>query len=323
MTHEEHWERPAHRPRPEYDRPLIYGRPMAESVLTVAFGGPTSARGRIAVRDLAPALLALDEIVADASILVDPDRKAAMLSIDRIETGSPTIHLMLSIAEHADRLTNLLAPAASTVLADVHDVVTGPRGLLQLTRAVRNRAIVQCDPAAEPGVTRVLLQDDEALEARDEAIELYLDRGARRNANAVIRPLRRLAFETLEVSSPTSRPTLITELDADAFDLPPTEPVCTETEVEMLVDVAAPAFPSNNKWRLSNGTAGSFWSTIGDGAFLNRVNAGEPFRKGDSLRCLFKITRRETTLGPQIEHHVVEVRQHIARGQQLRLDEAA
>ena len=102
----------------------------------------------------------------------------------------------------------------------------------------------------------------------------------------------------------------------------PTESAPVETELEMLVDVAAPAFPVNNKWRLSNGIVGSFWATIGDGAFLNRVNAGEPFRKGDSLRCLFKVTQRDTPLGPQIEHHVIEVLQHVARGQQLRLDEA-
>lgn len=297
---------------------------MVESAFTVTFGGPTLSGGRIPVRDLAPALLALGELVADASVLIDPDREAAVLSIDAIEAGSPTVNLTLSIADQADRLTDLLAPDAATVLDEIHDVVIGPHGLLQLTRQIRNRAITASESADEAGFTRVTLEDDETLEARDQAVELYLDRGARRNATAVVRPLRHPDLETIELASPTVAPTLITSLDAEAFELPAAaEPACVESELEMLVDVAAPAFPSNNKWRLSNGTAGSFWATIGDGAFLNRVNAGEPFRKGDSLRCLFKITRRDTLLGPQTEHHVIEVRQHIARGQQLRLDEAA
>lgn len=297
---------------------------MSESAFTVTFGGPTLSGGRIPVRHLAPALLALGELVADASVLIDPDREAAVLSIDAIEAGSPTVHLTLSIADQADRLIDLLATDAATVLAEIHDAVIGPHGLLQLTGRIRNRTITGNAPADETGITRVTLEDGEILEARDQAVELYLDRGARRNATAVVKPLRHPDLETIELVSPTVAPTLITSLDADAFELPTVpEPACVETELEMLVDVAAPAFPSNNKWRLSNGTAGSFWATIGDGAFLNRVNAGEPFRKGDSLRCLFKITRRDTAIGPQTEHHVIEVRQHVARGQQLRLDEAA
>lgn len=295
---------------------------MAESAFTVTFGGPAP-NSRIAVRDLAPALLALGELVADVSVLIDPDRAPAELSIDSIAAGSSTVRLIVSIADQSDRLTDLLAPAASSVLAEILDVVIGPRGLLQLTRRARNRTITQRAAATESGVARVTLEDGEELEARDEAMELYLDRGARRNATAIARPLRRRAFETLELASPTAPPTLITALDAEAFDMPATpESAPVETELEMLVDVAAPAFPVNNKWRLSNGIAGSFWATIGDGAFLNRVNAGEPFRKGDSLRCLFKVTQRDTPLGPQTEHHVIEVRQHVARGQQLRLDEA-
>lgn len=297
---------------------------MAESAFTVTFGGPDPDRGRIPVRDLAPALLALGELIADASVLVDPDRAPAVLSIDAIDAGSPTVRLVASIDDAAGRLTDLLVPDAGAVLAEIQAIVIGPRGLLQLTRRARNRTIARREPGDEAGTTRVTLEDDEMLEARDHAVELYLDRAARRNANAVVLPLTGTELTTLELASPTVPPMVITTSDTQAFDIPVTaETAPEETEVEMLVDVAAPAFPVNNKWRLSNGTAGSFWATIGDGAFLNRVNAGEPFRKGDALRCLFKVTRRETTLGPQTEHHVVEVRQHVARGQQLRFDDAA
>lgn len=296
---------------------------MAETAFTVTFGGPAANGNRIAVRDLAPALLALGELVADASVLIDPDRAPAELSIDTIAAGSSTVRLIVSITDQSDRLTDLLATDAASVLAEIRDVVIGPRGLLRLTRRARNRTITQRAAAGASNLTRVTLEDGEELEAQDEAVELYLDRGARRNATAIVRPLRHRGFETLELTSPTAPPTLITALDAEAFDVPASpESAPVETEIEMLVDVAAPAFPINNKWRLSNGTAGSFWATIGDGAFLNRVNAGEPFRKGDSLRCLFKVTHHDTPLGPQTEHHVIEVLQHVARGQQLRLDEA-
>jgi hypothetical protein len=295
---------------------------MPESAFTVTFGG-TPDTGRLAVRDLAPALLALGELIADASVLLDPDREPAALSIESIDVCPATVRLVVSTGDRADRLTDLLALDASTVLSEIHDVVIGPRGILQLARHVRNDVIAERAATDEPGITRVALRDNETFEVRDEALELYLHRGARRNAAALIRPLTSAGLKTLKLASAITQPTQITALDVDALGLPTTpEPGPVESELEMLVDVAAPAFPVNNKWRLSNGTAGSFWATIGDGAFLNRVNAGEPFRKGDSLRCLFTVTRRETTLGPQTEHHVTKVLQHVARGQQLRLDEA-
>lgn len=308
---------------PGADRDGLYRRRVAESAFTVTFGGPVRTGGRIPVRDLSPALLALGELFADASVLVDPDREPATLSIDTIDAGSASIRLVLELAEQTTRLTDLLTTEASTTLRVLQEVVIGPSGILQLTRQTAGQDIVD-RTAAEDGTVRVTLSDGAIVDAREEAVNLYLDRSGRRNAGAVVRPLRRPGVETLELVSTTTAPTLITALDADAFlPPPPAELPAEESEVEMLVDVAAPAFPVNNKWRLSNGMAGSFWATIGDGAFLNRVNAGEPFRKGDSLRCRFKVTRTHTPLGLQLEHHVIEVLQHVARGEQLRLDTAA
>lgn len=93
----------------------------------------------------------------------------------------------------------------------------------------------------------VRFQDDETLEARDEAVDLYLDRRARRNADALVRPVKHQDVVTLELASPTAPPTLITTLDVAAFEPPAVDdPICVESEMEMLVDVAAPAFPVNN-----------------------------------------------------------------------------
>lgn len=115
---------------------------------TVTYGGPASDGGRIPVRDLAPSVLALSDLVAAASVLVDPDRAPATLSIDSIDPGSPTVRLVISIDDRTDRLTDLLATDATAVLEDVLDVVVGEHGLLQLTRRARNRTIATAAPQA-------------------------------------------------------------------------------------------------------------------------------------------------------------------------------
>lgn len=62
---------------------------MAESAFTVTYDGPALATGRIPVRDLAPALLALGELFLDASSLVNPDREPVPAQPELIEVDVP------------------------------------------------------------------------------------------------------------------------------------------------------------------------------------------------------------------------------------------
>jgi hypothetical protein len=50
---------------------------------------------------------------------------------------------------------------------------------------------------------------------------------------------------------------------------------------------------------------------------------GEPFRKGDTLRCRFQVTQSQGATGLHTQHHVIKVLQHVARGEQLRIEDAA
>lgn len=214
---------------------------MPESTFTVTFGGRARAASRIPVRVLSPALLALSEMFADASVLVDPDREPATLSVDTIEAGATTVRLVLEIAEQSDRLTDLLTTDAATTLKTLEEVVLGPTGILHLTRQIANREISDQAPVGD-ATLRLTLADGTELETRREAAEIYLDRAGRRNASAVTRPLHHPGVETLEVCSPNAVPTLLTALDAAAFEVPARAEVpVEESEVEMLVDVAAPA----------------------------------------------------------------------------------
>ena len=60
---------------------------MAEVDFAVEYDGPALQAGRMPVRDLAPALLALGEIFTDASRVFYPEREPVALNIEATREG--------------------------------------------------------------------------------------------------------------------------------------------------------------------------------------------------------------------------------------------
>lgn len=63
-------------------------RVAAETGFSVVVDGPTLADGQMSVRDLAPALLALGELFAEASVIAYPAREPVALNIKATDKGS-------------------------------------------------------------------------------------------------------------------------------------------------------------------------------------------------------------------------------------------
>jgi len=68
---------------------------MAESEFGIEYAGPELDAGTMPVRDLAPALLAMGELVAAASLVVYPERPPVALNIKATEPGSFVVRLIL------------------------------------------------------------------------------------------------------------------------------------------------------------------------------------------------------------------------------------
>ena len=83
--------------------------------------------------------------------------------------------------------------------------------------------------------------------------------------------------------------------------------------VEQALIIEAPVFKDGNKWRFSDGAV-SFHAAIEDQEFLNRVEAGELFAKGDVLMVALRQRQREIGKDISTERTVVLVREH-RRGQ--------
>jgi hypothetical protein len=297
------------------------GGVLAESAFGVVYDGPAVDTGQMAVRDLAPALLALGDLFAEASVLVHPQGKPVGLSIKATTEGSFVIHLVLE-AEHAwDHFVDLFSSNSVTALVNLTEVVIGSMGLFQLIRMLRGRQIKEQLEAPTAGHIELTLDDGETLEIPARVLDLYKSLDARKNAQQVVAPLAGHGIDRIEFTNRDEVTVSMDKADAPAFQVHDVESIpLSEEQLQMFVSISSVAFTDGNKWRLNDGER-TFFAAIEDEDFLKRVNDGsEFFRKGDMLRAHIRLVQSQGEDGLHTEYAVTEVIEHIPRMVQLRIE---
>ena len=73
--------------------------------------------------------------------------------------------------------------------------------------------------------------------------------------------------------------------------------------------IESPSFKDGNKWKLYDGQS-SFYAEITDKNFLDKVDKGERFGKGDLLIVDMNIIQTRTPQGLKVEKIITEVKDH-------------
>ncbi len=296
---------------------------MAENAFGIAYDGPDLETGRMPVRDLAPALLALGELFADASVVVYPDREPVALNIEATARGSFLVRLILESAGVWDNMVDLLGSNVANALSNLTDLVVGAHGLFWFMGKVGKRRIRSQEPATNPGHVRLSLEDETTIEVRSEVLDLYEKVTIRRKARQVVEPLTREGIESVRFVEP-SRPqepyVVIEKRDVSAFELPVAEDALLDHETEMILEIVRLSFQAGAMWRFTDGSI-SFAAPIEDEDFWRRVEDGvESFRMGDLLRCRVRMIQTQRVDGLHTDWRIIEVLQHLPRPEQLRLE---
>lgn len=298
---------------------------LAEVEFGVAYDGPRLDMGKMDVRDLAPALLALGDLFVEAGHVLQPDREPLALTVKATDTGSFLVHLALESRSAWDQVVNIFASDGATALFNIKELVIGGSSvsLFALIKRLRGRKVTAQEPTSA-GTVRITLDDQTTVEVPADVMALYGNVEIRQKARQVVEPLNRAGIEAVKFTEDKRTTVTIEKGDVPAFDLPDEpEDVLTEYTVSMVLEIAAPAFVDGNKWRLSDGD-GTFYAAMDDQAFLDRVNRGvEVFRKGDRLRCDVRVIQTTGPDGLHTERRVLRVVEHIPRSVQLRFDEPA
>lgn len=314
---------------------------MAETTFGVTYEGPALADGRMPVRDLAPALLALGELFTEASTILYPDRPPVALDIHATHESSFEVDLILKAVEGAwDTTEQLFGGDGATALVNLKELVLGGSavGLMELIKWLRGRRIASAEPvpidddAPDPGNVRVTIAEDgeTSLEVPSEVLRLHGSVTVRSNAKEVVRPVERQGVESFKATSDRQVTISVGKADLLAFDAiepPEEEEELQDNERDTTVQIVAISWNEANKWRFSEGAAdSSFYARIEDPAFWDGIERAEAFRKGDLLKCRLRTIQRKVDDRLEVEYQIVEVYEHIevtqVRGEQLNIGSA-
>lgn len=294
---------------------------VSSTGFSIEFDGPALVDGQMPVKDLAPALLALGELFATASAVLEPDKKPAALSIKATSEGSFDVHLLLEGQSVWRDFVNLFSSDGVTAIANLRDmVILGGAGVFWLIQTVRGRGIVGHENV-DQGMVRLTLADGTTIEVPVGAWELFKNVEVRKQARQVVEPLAQEGIEELRFAREERVTVTVDANDVRAFDLPDDAGrVLTDQESRLVLQLVNVSFEEGKRWRVSDGDR-TFPAKLDDSEFLGRVNRSvEDFRKGDLLECDVRTVQRQKSTGLSTEHTIVRVLQHM-KAPQLPLDD--
>lgn len=303
---------------------------MAETTFGVKYDGSALAEGRMAVRDLAPALLALGELFTEASTALYPDRPPVALDIRATNEGSFIVDLILSAADGAwDTTEQLFGSDGVSALINLKEIVLGggaSYGLVEFIKWLRGRSTesdqVEVVQTIEPGMVRVTL-DDNSVELPEQVLSLQKRMTVRRTIKEVVRPLEDEGVDCFEVISEEEVTVAVGKADLPAFDAieaPEEEEELPEIERSAIVQIAGIFWGA--KWMFTEGGGSTFYATLEDPEFLEAIAKGiEAFRQGDLLECTLRMQQRKVDGQLKAEYQIIKVTKHIAASEQMTTDE--
>jgi len=128
--------------------------------------------------------------------------------------------------------------------------------------------------------------------------------------------LNRGGVDAVEIAASDKEVERVDQAESRYFvSVAPSE-MLTDAVVKMVLHLESPVFKEGNKWRFFDGQQ-SFHATIDDKEFLAKVDAGEPFRKGDVIVADVRISQTQEGARLTAERTITRVLEHKERPHQF------
>lgn len=284
---------------------------MSEARLDVTYDGPALANGSMDVRDLAPALLAVADLVQEANRITGTVARPPRIHVNATERGSFSLHLLVSDGSLFKQAIDLLSGDGATAAANLAGLTAFVTSTIGFTVQLRGRKIRHLEEA--DGMTTVIFSDGTTVTIPSEVMTAVADTVFRQSAKRVMEPLNSDGIDQIRFTPAIGEPVTVNREQVDAFEIPigDAEQVLTDETRPAALKIISLAFRESNKWRVSDGEH-EFWATVHDLEFLGRVDRDEEsFAKSDILRVDLRTVTWETPGGNlRTEHEITRIREH-------------
>ena len=277
---------------------------------SVVYDGEDIANGTIDVRDLAPSLLALADLVDSVAAhgLQDVPRYSLRVKSD-FKTGS--FEVGLELAHLYQQIVSLFSTQDAQAIASMLQIlgISGAFGLFQLVRKSKGRNPTKVTIEHTERVT-ITFEGEEPDSIPASVFDLFKNFGARKAIERLVEPLNRDGVDTFKFRTNSEDRFVIKKDELPYFKAPSDLEGETVSFAETRLVIVSPSFIPQNKWKFYDG-AKNFFASIEDKFFVFEVQRGrEAFRKGDMLFVTLKTTQWIEAGRLRVEYAIDKVHSH-------------
>ncbi|TGE24347.1 hypothetical protein E5K00_03790 [Hymenobacter aquaticus] len=262
----------------------------------IIYDGPSLREGLMDTRDLAPALLALSNLVEQINHRLSHDNPPVHLHFRAAKRGSLTINLDLQTIV-AQEATPLFAGNDTQSLGRILDVLWDSGhtvGLFQLLKFLRGQAPQDVERTSLSTVTVYNAFGGKALTSAL-TLQLATDTRVKQDVARVVHPLEREGITSFVLRRQVGEaitPVPITQEDVPAFAVQAPDNSPTEDTSTTLLQIVRPDLSdATPRWEVTDGTS-KFNARVTDEVFAERVRTREvTFGHNDAIRA--ELTRRQ------------------------------
>jgi len=259
----------------------------SEHHFRVTYDGPALQAHEMDVRELAPALMAMADLLKAANAALYGDKAGVKVSVKgSFKTGSFGID-MVFLQDFMTQLTELFSGKEASATANAIQIlsgvgIVGGGGVIGFLRWLKGRRVLRAETRGNR--TQVFADGGESYDLSPGDWVLVQDKAVRRELQNILKPL-----ETDGIDRFYAGPREQAEVGIDAAELAwfaptgETEDIVTDATSRKMLLVESAVFKDGNKWRLSDGSL-TFHASLDDVEFNARIDGGqERFGKGDVL----------------------------------------
>lgn len=287
---------------------------------SIKYDGPALANHQMDVRELAPALIALSEMLEQANKAAFPDAAEVRVNVQgNFKGGSFGVDL-IALQSVAQQIVSMFSGAEATASANLFAILTGigllgPGGLIGVIKWLKGRKPSTIRFEGDKTIFELRTTETvESFEVDLVAGKLYQSRIVRQSLAKVIKPLEREGVDVFACGRDGATEAVVSKGDVPWFEMAASEADVVSDNVSeaVLLQIESAVFKDDNKWRFSDG-ATSFFAEISDEDFLAKINSGdERFGKGDVLIVDLRRVQSISDSGLKLEYTVIKVREHRA-----------
>ncbi len=298
---------------------------MAESQsFRLRYDGAALAEHAIDVNDLAPALLALSDLIQEANKIANQDRASISLKVKAIAPGSFQVDIQ-ALQSVWDQATDLLTGKSVTAVANLLALlgIPGAAGVIGLYKFLKGKKPKQLKEISETTI-QITNIDDQSINIEKLEYNFYLFPQIKKSLYQVLQPAEKDGVDVVEFINDKNESSKITKAEIPYYHPSSDEEELQETVREVYVNVEHLwlSGDENRKWKFKEGDDGASWTAlISDQEFLKKLIKGDvAITATDTLKVRVKQVQYNTGNGIKSEYEILNVLEHIKGAQQMPLD---